>query len=86
MAGERRCDSPDANGGHVMTVEFEPMGSVTWDDFMSANEGQQVAILTNGHVLSAPGIQSPILGGATQIAGRFIADEAEQLAQQLSGR
>jgi len=48
--------------------------------------GQQVAILINGRVLSAPSIQSPILGGVTEISGQFTKDEAEQLAQQLSGR
>jgi len=73
-------------GGFVVTVEFDAEGARTWGDFTTANVGDQVAILINGRVLSAPSIQSPITGGATEISGRFTRDEAEQLAQQLERR
>ncbi|SMD11866.1 SecDF P1 head subdomain-containing protein [Lentzea albidocapillata] len=79
--------SPSEYGtGHVVTAEFDAEGARTWSDFTTAHVGNQVAILINGRVLSAPSIQSPITGGATQIAGKFTADEADQLARQLVGR
>lgn len=79
--------SPSEHGtGHLVTVEFDPEGARTWSDFTAANVGNQVAILINGRVLSAPSIQSPITGGVTQITGNFTADEADQLARQLVGR
>jgi preprotein translocase subunit SecD len=79
--------SPSEYGtGHVVTIEFDAEGARTWSDFTTANVGNQVAMLINGRVLSAPSIQSPITGGATQITGQFTADQADQLARQLVGR
>ncbi|MGW6448760.1 SecDF P1 head subdomain-containing protein [Lentzea sp. NPDC055074] len=78
--------SPSEYGGHVVTIEFDAEGAWTWSDFTTANVGNQVAILINGRVLSAPTIQSPITGGSTQISGKFTRDEADQLARQLVGR
>ena len=72
--------------GHVVTIEFDDEGARTWSDFTTANVGNQVAMLINGRVLSAPTIESPITGGTTQILGRFTADQADQLARQLVGR
>jgi preprotein translocase subunit SecD len=72
--------------GHVVTVEFDAEGARTWSDFTTANVGNQVAILINGRVLSAPSIQAPITGGSAQISGNFTRDEADQLARQLVGR
>jgi preprotein translocase subunit SecD len=79
--------SPSEYGnGHVVTVEFDDEGARTWSDFTTANVGNQVAMLINGRVLSAPSIESPITGGTTQITGQFTADQADQLARQLVGR
>ncbi|MGW6934047.1 SecDF P1 head subdomain-containing protein [Lentzea sp. NPDC054927] len=77
---------PSQDGGHVVSVEFDSQGAKVWSEFTTEHVGKQVAILINGRVLSAPMIQSPITGGATQISGRFTAKEAAQLAAQLSGR
>jgi preprotein translocase subunit SecD len=77
---------PSQDGGHLVSIEFDSQGAKVWGDFTTGNVGKQVAILINGRVLSAPSIQSPILGGATQITGTFTAKEAAQLAAQLSGR
>ena len=43
----------------------------------------QVAIVLNGAVVSAPAVQEPITGGTLQIAGGFTQDEAEALAASL---
>ncbi|MGA6166388.1 SecDF P1 head subdomain-containing protein [Amycolatopsis magusensis] len=47
--------------------------------------GQQVAIVANGVVQSAPAIQQPITGGEIQITGDFTKDDAEALAAALGG-
>ncbi|SES23797.1 SecDF P1 head subdomain-containing protein [Lentzea albida] len=75
-----------SGAGFVVTVEFDAGGARTWSDFTTANVGEQVAILINGRVLSAPTVQSPITGGSAQISGGFTRDEADQLARQLVGR
>jgi preprotein translocase subunit SecD len=43
----------------------------------------QVAIVLNGAVVSAPAVQEPITGGTLQISGSFTQDEAEALAASL---
>jgi hypothetical protein len=43
----------------------------------------QVAIVLNGVVVSAPAVQEPITGGTLQITGSFTQDEAEALAASL---
>jgi preprotein translocase subunit SecD len=78
--------TPGQDGNHVVSIEFDSQGAKVWGEFTTEHVGRQVAILINGRVLSAPMIQSPILGGATQISGNFTAKEAAQLAAQLSGR
>ncbi|MFJ8960836.1 SecDF P1 head subdomain-containing protein [Lentzea sp. NPDC102401] len=84
--GKAKASPSEYGTDHVVTVEFDAEGARTWSDFTTANVGNQIAILINGRVLSAPSIQSPITGGTTQITGRFTADEADQLARQLVGR
>ena len=84
--GKASSGPSEFGDGHVVTIEFDAEGARTWADFTTANVGNQVAILINGRVLSAPSIQSPITGGAAQITGNFTAAEADQLARQLVGR
>ena len=82
---KKATPSPSEYGdGHIVSIEFDEQGAKTWADFTTANVGERVAILINGRVLSAPSIQSPITGGTAQIVGRFTAQEAAQLAWQLS--
>lgn len=46
----------------------------------SANIGQQIAIVIDGEVVSAPIVNEPILGGSVQISGGFGEGEAQELA------
>lgn len=43
----------------------------------------QLAIVLNGAVVSAPAVQEPVKGGTLQITGRFTQGEAEALAMAL---
>lgn len=45
----------------------------------------QLAIVVGHHVVSAPEVQSRISGGEVQIAGSFTQDEAQHLADQITG-
>ena len=47
------------------------------------NVGQRLAIVLDGEVISAPNINTPILGGAGQITGSFTEREAFELATAL---
>lgn len=77
----------DANaGGWVIRVSFTGAGGKAWADFTAANVGDQVAIVLDAEVVSAPTIQEAILAGTTVISGRFTREQAEQLAERLGSR
>ncbi|MCP3801344.1 protein translocase subunit SecD [Allokutzneria sp. A3M-2-11 16] len=69
--------------GYVISVNFRPVGSDIWSKFTSANVGKRAAFVLDGRVVSAPNINEPILGGNTQISGRFTLAEAQDLANIL---
>jgi preprotein translocase subunit SecD len=77
----------DPNGaGYVVNLTFKSAGSKTWATYTSANVGKQAAFVLDTQVVSAPVINQAILGGNTQISGPFTQQQAEQLANTLSGR
>lgn len=69
--------------GYVINLDFDGDGSKTWGDFTTANVGQRCAFALDGEVVSAPNINEPILGGSTQISGRFTQKTASELANVL---
>ncbi|MEV4602065.1 protein translocase subunit SecD [Amycolatopsis sp. NPDC049253] len=70
-------------GQWVVDLTFDGAGSKTWGDFTSANVGSQAAFVLDTQVVSAPTIQSAILGGNTQITGQFTQADAKNLADVL---
>lgn len=71
------------NSQWVVNLNFKSGGAKTWADFTSANVQKQAAFVLDTQVVSAPTIQSAILGGQTQITGRFSQTEAKDLADVL---
>ncbi|XVV06217.1 protein translocase subunit SecD [Actinosynnema sp. CA-248983] len=69
--------------GFVVDLTFKGAGGEKWGKFTSANVSQQVAVVLDTQVVSAPNINEPILGGNTQISGRFTQKDAEGLANVL---
>ena len=69
--------------GYVVNLNFKSAGGEKWGKFTSANVNQPVAVVLDGEVVSAPNIQSAILGGNTEISGKFTQKEAENLANVL---
>ncbi|MFE6613136.1 protein translocase subunit SecD [Amycolatopsis sp. NPDC057786] len=71
------------NSQWVVNLNFKGDGSRIWGDFTSKNVQKQAAFVLDTQVVSAPTIQSAILGGQTQITGRFSQTEAKDLADVL---
>ncbi|MEJ2859058.1 MULTISPECIES: protein translocase subunit SecD [unclassified Saccharothrix] len=69
--------------GFVVDLTFKGEGGEKWGKFTSANVSQQVAVVLDSQVVSAPNINEPILGGNTQISGQFTQKDAEGLANVL---
>ena len=82
-----------SNNEAVINFRFNQSGARKFGAFTKDNVGRPFAIvLDNGtkpdgsrdvHVLSAPNIREPILGGSGQISGNFTAESTTRLAVQL---
>jgi len=71
-------------GQWVVDLTFKSSGGSIWGDFTSKNVGQQAAFVMDTKVVSAPNIQGAILGGNTQITGKFNQKTAKDLADVLN--
>jgi protein-export membrane protein SecD len=75
--------SVDEIGNPSVDVTFDQEGAEVWAEYTSANVGQQIAIVLDGTVQSAPTVREPILDGNTQISGDFTPEDAKQLQTVL---
>ena len=81
---ENAAAGPNPQGaGYVVTLDFDDEGTKQWGDFTSANVNERAAFVLDGEVVSAPTINEPILGGSTEISGRFNQRTATELANVL---
>jgi len=64
-------------------IEFNAEGGKRFADVTRANVGKPFAIILDNVVISAPNIETPILGGAASIHGSFTVESAQQLAIAL---
>ncbi|HEY0501748.1 MAG TPA: precorrin-3B C(17)-methyltransferase [Kutzneria sp.] len=71
---------PDA---WVINLSFTPAGRKLWADFTGAHEGDYVAMLVDGQVLSSPKINGRI-DGDTEITGGFTEQTARDLAASIN--
>ncbi|MEV6611258.1 precorrin-3B C(17)-methyltransferase [Kutzneria sp. NPDC051319] len=67
----------------VINLTFTPSGRKLWADFTGAHEGDYVAMLVDGQVLSSPKINGRI-DGDTQISGGFTEQSARDLAASIN--
>lgn len=67
----------------IITFRFNQQGARKFGRFTQEHVGQPFAIVLDDKVLSAPVIQTAILGGTGQISGNFSVDSANTLAVQL---
>jgi len=75
----------DQDGRPAIDFTFNAAGSRRFGRVTQENIGKPFAIILDNKVLSAPTIQTPILGGQGQITGgNFTVESANQLAINLS--
>ncbi len=70
-------------GEPVVTFRFNQKGALKFARLTQANVGKPFAIILDGKVVSAPVIQTPILGGTGQISGRFTVEETRVMSAVL---
>lgn len=69
--------------GWVINIRMNGEGAKTWERLTRNQMGGFIAIVVDNLALSVPRVNSPILGGNSQISGDFTLDEAADLAQAL---
>jgi preprotein translocase subunit SecD len=67
----------------VVQITFDNAGGEKFAKLTTENVNKPFAIILDGKVLSAPNINSPILGGVAIISGSFTTESANQLAISL---
>ena len=86
LSGENLVDASlgfhHETGVPVVNFRFDSRGAQIFGDFTLANAGtgNPFAIVLDGEIISAPGVDTPILGGAGFIHGAFTVDSADRLA------
>ena len=86
LGGENLVDAKgsfDQTEGHAVSFRFDTEGAQKFGKITSSNVGNQLAVVLDGVVITAPRINSPITGGSGIITGNFNAQEASDLAVLL---
>jgi preprotein translocase subunit SecD len=68
----------------VVDFSFNTEGGAKFAKVTQENVGRRFAVVIDGQVISAPNIQTPILGGSGYIEGSFTVKSANELAIALS--
>ncbi len=75
---------PDPMTGQMrITLRFDSKGADLFGEVTKNHVGEQLAIVLDGELYSAPNINEPILGGSAVISGDFSMKEAFELANVL---
>lgn len=87
IAGEQLVDAKQAyqqqTNRPIVEFSFNSQGGKRFAQVTTENTGKRFAIIVDGVVISAPVINTPILGGSGYIEGNFTTDSANQLAIAL---
>ncbi|MBL4602847.1 MAG: protein translocase subunit SecD [Emcibacteraceae bacterium] len=75
--------SMDQNNQPAVSISFNTKGGKQFADATRANVGKPFAIILDNEVISAPRINTAILGGSAIITGNFTVQEATDLALLL---
>ncbi len=73
----------DNLGRAMVTLDFNSEGTKLFDRATADNVGEQIAIVLDNVVISAPVVQERISGGKAQISGDFTPAEAQRLSIML---
>ena len=85
VSGERLVDAQSTfqDGQPIVSFRFDAAGGQQFGRVTSENVDRRLAIVLDNKVVSAPRIQSAILGGSGIITGRFTVQETVDLALVL---
>lgn len=85
VSGENLVDAQVAyqDGQPVVSFKFNTLGGKKFGEATKNNIGERLAIVLDNEVISAPTIQSAILGGSGVITGNFDVKSANDLALLL---
>jgi preprotein translocase subunit SecD/SecD/SecF fusion protein len=76
--------SSGVNAGQItVNLTMNEAGAKAWSDYTTTHKGQQVAIVLDREVQSAPVVQDAIVTGDTEISGNFTVEEAKYLSTVL---
>jgi preprotein translocase subunit SecD len=67
----------------IVSFRFDTVGAKRFGDVTSKNVGNQLAIVLDGRVISAPVIRDAILGGSGIITGNFTVEQTNELSLLL---
>src|SRR5437763_14148088 len=87
VSGDQLTDARqgfDQDGRPDIEIKFNTAGARRFGRTTQENVGKPFAIILDDKVLSAPNIESPILGGNAQITGSFTVQAAHDLAVSLA--
>ena len=86
VSGEHLVDAQpsfDQNNRPAVSFRFDTVGARRFGDTTTENVGRLLAIVLDGKIISAPRIQSPIVGGNGIITGSFTIRQTQELALLL---
>jgi preprotein translocase subunit SecD len=85
LSGENLIDAQGtfSENRPVVSFRFDSIGGRKFADVTAANVGRPFAIVLDGEVISAPVIQTAILGGSGIITGQFTVQQVQDLALLL---
>ena len=85
VGGENLTDAQVTfqEGGAAVSFKFNTVGGRRFGEVTKNNIGERLAIVLDNEVISAPTIQSAIVGGSGVITGNFTSEEANNLALLL---
>lgn len=85
VGGENLVDAQPSfqNGEAVVSFKFNSLGGKKFGEVTKNNIGERLAIVLDNEVISAPTIQSAIMGGSGVITGNFTVKSANDLALLL---
>lgn len=85
LVPDRTNVTTDQSGRPAIGFAFNGAGAQRFGQATTQNIGKPFAIILDGRVISAPTINSPILGGSGIIEGSFSIAEASELVNLLKG-
>ena len=85
VGGEHLVDARASfdGGMPVVSFKFDTYGGKKFGEATQNHVGERLAIVLDNEVISAPNIQTAILGGSGQISGNFTTESAQELALLL---